>query len=759
MFPRIRAQHLLQVIAIIISFSNLITSADDIVEFIGSAHNLTVFAFEDNKFQGNVSANGDIGKGLLKLNISWLPPEVGRNPVSYSIVVTSIQNETITGETICPEETWYYTTKNANQLEVVLPEDSVIHGYPEQTIIPGCIYGVQVFANPRRNPKAVHPSIEYRVPECVGVKCSCANIGEVLPKPEVKVDRLRDDRICIKWKTTSNEHNVKSYIVSFGLPILVSRGGLPVYNTTEIARVNPKNQSYIWYNSDKNLDGIVYVVAEDSRGCVGPQGSYLVSRIENNYRPRGIMIIFITSLIISVLILGVVGILWVHDRRRYKIVELNIDNKDLHSSDRFSRRILRKRNALYVELEIEEAIQNRKADEFEISYSRINFEKELGKGEFGKVYLAKIEGFEASSFAVKVTNVSSLHNETDSRSQLMEEISMMKIAGPHPHLVQLIGCCTLPGNPVCAILEYLEGGDLLAYLHRLRKRIFGSLESFAADPTSARSPRPSVAETLYTTLGSEPPTTPTYQTFQSKNEEITSDNSQNYVNIRNESPSDLLTIQGQARERRDSIGLDNQEFLRFAVEIAKGMQHLEAKGITHRDLAARNILIDSNLTLKVSDFGLSRNGVYVIAGSGGARRLPVRWMSPEAMRDREFSSKSDVWSYAVVLWEIGTLGAFPYPNVLDDQLLRHVVADKKRLTRPEAISVELYAVMQSCWVSNPCNRPNFSQLLSQLMGLGAAPYFPYGKSNPCYASLPPTEDELQDCPASPNILKPMNRDN
>lgn len=84
------------------------------------------------------------------------------------------------------------------------------------------------------------------------------------------------------------------------------------------------------------------------------------------------------------------------------------------------------------------------------------------------------------------------------------------------------------------------------------------------------------------------------------------------------------------------------------------MEHLEAREIVHRDLAARNVLIDSNKTLKISDFGLSRTGVYQEPNGVFAHR----WAPPEVISQRIFSSKSDVWSFAVVLWEIATLGKF-----------------------------------------------------------------------------------------------------
>ena len=67
------------------------------------------------------------------------------------------------------------------------------------------------------------------------------------------------------------------------------------------------------------------------------------------------------------------------------------------------------------------------------------------------------------------------------RHQLLEEMSMMKSAGSHPHLVGLLGYCTQPDNPVCLVLEYMKGGDLLRYLHRIRDSL-NELSSLLESP-------------------------------------------------------------------------------------------------------------------------------------------------------------------------------------------------------------------------------------------------------------------------------------
>jgi serine/threonine protein kinase len=144
------------------------------------------------------------------------------------------------------------------------------------------------------------------------------------------------------------------------------------------------------------------------------------------------------------------------------------------------------------------------------------------------------------------------------------------------------------------------------------------------------------------------------------------------------------------------------------------MLYITSKNIVHRDLAARNILLTDSFNAKISDFGLSminETGEYY---SGILpKKLPVKWLSIEAITQFIFSEKSDIWAFGVLMYEMFTYGKVPYPDFFDKDTIVNFLLRGQRLECPETVGDEIYQIMLQCWAENPDERPNFEKLVDK----------------------------------------------
>ncbi|KAH9518964.1 Macrophage-stimulating protein receptor [Bulinus truncatus] len=174
--------------------------------------------------------------------------------------------------------------------------------------------------------------------------------------------------------------------------------------------------------------------------------------------------------------------------------------------------------------------------------------------------------------------------------------------------------------------------------------------------------------------------------------------------------------------REPAKTLSLTDLLVYCNQIADAMAYLEHLRIFHRNLAARNcIIIEEDgkpASIKLTDYVVTSSLFshnFYLAEDGTVSEL-VRWMAPETIAEFAFTSKSDVWSFGIVMWEVLTRGVEPYPNTSPKEVTLQI-KEGKRLPKPKSCPENIYQLLLSCWTSAPSDRPTFVIILECL-----APY-------------------------------------
>ncbi|PSC72746.1 serine threonine-kinase EDR1 isoform X1 isoform A [Micractinium conductrix] len=189
------------------------------------------------------------------------------------------------------------------------------------------------------------------------------------------------------------------------------------------------------------------------------------------------------------------------------------------------------------------------------------------------------------------------------------------------------------------------------------------------------------------------------------------------------------------RHRRPLYGT----LLQLAEDIAMALDHCHSQRppLVHRDLSAKNVLLGLDGRARLADFGLAaaRRRSFLSADKAGALGTP-QYMAPEAMQAGPISERCDVYSYAILLWEMLT-GHEAWAELASPYAIIYAVGvERRRLPIPPGCPPALANLLKECWRHNGPLRPSFQEVLARLRTIRSQDSFRAAKLSPSRAETP-----------------------
>ncbi|XP_076750221.1 anaplastic lymphoma kinase isoform X1 [Xylocopa sonorina] len=199
---------------------------------------------------------------------------------------------------------------------------------------------------------------------------------------------------------------------------------------------------------------------------------------------------------------------------------------------------------------------------------------------------------------------------------------------------------------------------------------------------------------------------------------VSFDKNPKYIVLELLAGGNLKNFLREERPRADrSTSLTMLDLIMCGYDVANGCKYMEEARFIHRDIAARNCLLTCKgpgRIVKIADFGMAkdiyRSDYY---RKGGKAMLPIKWMPPESFLDGIFTTKTDVWAFGVLLWEIMSFGYIPYTGCTNREAMT-MVTSGGRLEKPAGCPDPIYGIMTRCWHPRPDDRPSFATIVERI---------------------------------------------